>query len=356
MVKTEKTKRVRHVWPADELVHIWAHQRGEDGRNPQGNIFFEGLVLYSYGSHFPVGSLIRRRGRLTAVLLNNDTYSVTTSTHQNLASRATSHLKQFRVMDVLCQEGHKRNLQDYRERVQRATVSAANARAGKESSLGYLRALIKEANDYAEFFGLKTRFTTPPYFNWREQEALAIEETRKANQRSAVREEKRQQRETERLRLSVEEYQKQSAEYPAALAAWRAGTGPFPSLPIDPNLAWNERYELQRKADNLALLRIRGSRIETSRGGVVSVKAALPLADMIRLLPGERPGNERLHRRVLSYEEIPPILFIDDYQVDWIDYEAKVVGIGCHHIPFDEIESIDAQLKQKSANGQAAKP
>ncbi|TCO49663.1 hypothetical protein [Actinocrispum wychmicini] len=39
--------------------------------------------IYSYGSHFELGRVIRRAGEVVAFLLNGDTYSPTTSNHQN---------------------------------------------------------------------------------------------------------------------------------------------------------------------------------------------------------------------------------------------------------------------------------
>ena len=50
----------------------------EDGRTPNGNIWFEGDVIYSYGTHFPMA--VRLPGGF--YVLNGDRYSPTTSNHQ----------------------------------------------------------------------------------------------------------------------------------------------------------------------------------------------------------------------------------------------------------------------------------
>lgn len=47
--------------------------------------------IYSYGSHFELGRAIRRKAETVAFLLNGDTYSPTTSNHQNELRAAVDH-------------------------------------------------------------------------------------------------------------------------------------------------------------------------------------------------------------------------------------------------------------------------
>lgn len=90
----------------DETAHVWASQKQESGRAPDGRMFFEGPDLFSYGSHFVIGRIMStQNGNGPAVvLLNADGYSVSTSKHKHIASGATRHYRQYYVpgLNDLC--------------------------------------------------------------------------------------------------------------------------------------------------------------------------------------------------------------------------------------------------------------
>lgn len=51
----------------------------------RGSVFAQGDTIYSYGTHFPMATVYRdNKGRARFVLVNGDTYSVTTSGHQSM--------------------------------------------------------------------------------------------------------------------------------------------------------------------------------------------------------------------------------------------------------------------------------
>ena len=66
----------------EELIRRYLDGYYEDGKTPNGNLFFEKEILYSYGYHFPLAVDL---GRL--YVLNGDKYSVTTSSHQSTLFR-----------------------------------------------------------------------------------------------------------------------------------------------------------------------------------------------------------------------------------------------------------------------------
>ena len=66
------------------VAHVWAQQRQQSGRSNNGNFFFEGRVLYSYGAHYPVG-IFTDSG---AVFLNSSKSSMTTEGKHKNAARA----------------------------------------------------------------------------------------------------------------------------------------------------------------------------------------------------------------------------------------------------------------------------
>ena len=75
------TKRKKHVFNTGEIPHLWAHRTQDEARNRQGNLYFTGSTIYSYGSHFPVARHVTNDTGERAVLFTTATYSVTTSSH-----------------------------------------------------------------------------------------------------------------------------------------------------------------------------------------------------------------------------------------------------------------------------------
>jgi len=75
------------------VAHVWAQGEQPSGRSHNGNFYFDGRILYSYGSHFAVGV---RMNNAQAVL-NSDSYSISTTGMQSDASRATIHFETVRV-------------------------------------------------------------------------------------------------------------------------------------------------------------------------------------------------------------------------------------------------------------------
>jgi hypothetical protein len=70
-----------------ECARVWVRQtqdEGAAGRMPGGSMRmkFDGPVIYSYGRHFPLARIIYNEANVAYVLVNGDSYSVTTSRHQ----------------------------------------------------------------------------------------------------------------------------------------------------------------------------------------------------------------------------------------------------------------------------------
>lgn len=103
------------VFSNEMVAHVWAQgDAGRTGRSNNGQFYFQGRELYSYGSHFMAG-YIAAPG---VVFLNSDSYSITTSRHMSHASYATSHYSQ---------RFHVAKLQDYRD----ALSAIVRHRAGR---------------------------------------------------------------------------------------------------------------------------------------------------------------------------------------------------------------------------------
>jgi hypothetical protein len=88
--------RAKSVFDNSMVAHIWAQQVQDFGRSSNGNFYFEGATLYSYGTHYAVGHILP--GGIA--LLNADSNSVTTGQHKGEAWGATSHLRRYRVPNL----------------------------------------------------------------------------------------------------------------------------------------------------------------------------------------------------------------------------------------------------------------
>lgn len=64
-----------------DVAHLWAHQLQNEARHSSGNYFFEGDTIYSYGHHYPCGTIIKNRRGQQAYVLNTSKSSNTTCRH-----------------------------------------------------------------------------------------------------------------------------------------------------------------------------------------------------------------------------------------------------------------------------------
>lgn len=76
-----------------QVAHVWNAQTDSSGQSNNGNFYFSGRELYSYGSHYLAGFIMPDG----VAFLNADSYSVTTSGHMSDAWSATSNRPRFNV-------------------------------------------------------------------------------------------------------------------------------------------------------------------------------------------------------------------------------------------------------------------
>lgn len=74
----------RKVYDNAMTAHVWAQQKQSEGRSNNGNLYFVGPVIYSYGSHFVAG-VIDESG---VAWINADSYSPSTAKHMSYVRRA----------------------------------------------------------------------------------------------------------------------------------------------------------------------------------------------------------------------------------------------------------------------------
>ena len=76
-----------------ELAHRWAQNNGDHGKG--SNIFYEDGTIYSYGRHFKIAQHYKG-----LVLMNSDSYSVSTSKHQSYVRSSVNHLDVIYVPEL----------------------------------------------------------------------------------------------------------------------------------------------------------------------------------------------------------------------------------------------------------------
>jgi len=90
---SSRTDRGSKRYANDMVAHVWNAQEESSGQSGNGNFYFIGRTLYSYGSHFVVGYIMPDG----VAFLNADRCSVSTSGHQSAARGATRNRRTVSV-------------------------------------------------------------------------------------------------------------------------------------------------------------------------------------------------------------------------------------------------------------------
>lgn len=288
-------KRVRHVHPDGMVAHLWAHKSQDHAHNPRNNIYFHGDTIYSYGSHFPIAKHVTCKGK-SAVLLTTRDYSATTRGHKWTVEGACSHLTVFHVANIDTDTPRKQ-FDDYRARYQELARKYVKSRQNKPYVLGQLKRLVKEANAFSAFFGLRVRLTVPAESEMA-AECKAIE--RKNREAAKRAEAKRRREEAEREREVAERAEK-----------W--ANGETDSCPYFGPIR----------------LRIKGDELQTSHG------ARVPLAHAIKAFR----TIKRLRDKGQTYERNGHTIHLGHFALDAVDAQGNVRA-GCHNVAWEEIARV----------------
>lgn len=84
-------------------AHVWAQYSQSFGRSGNGNLYFEGRTLFSYGSHYAAAYILPASDEPAAagrVLLNADSYSISTTQHVGDAWGAARHMAPLYVPEL----------------------------------------------------------------------------------------------------------------------------------------------------------------------------------------------------------------------------------------------------------------
>ena len=300
-----KKTRQKQVFASYEIPHLWAYKTQEKARNAQGNFYFDGDTIYSYGSHFPIARHVTVKGK-SAILLTTRTYSNTTRGQIHSVKCAIPPTVQvFHVHNVDAPRSHVThdgNIAERTEALNEAILKASRARSGSAWLIGRATGIRENLLGYCKFFKLKAPKlpTVPENAAERERNAEQVERNRVA-------------------KAAIDALNAMTLQ--ERITAWRSGkhiTG----------------YLLY---DTPTMLRRAGDTIETSHGASFPVDHARKALTLIHAVIA----------RGETWETNGHTCHLGHYQIDRIDANGTVTA-GCHVVPFSEIQMIEIQLKAGS--------
>lgn len=312
---------MKKVVSTSEVFHLWAHQSQPFARNANESVYFDSRTIYSYGTHFPMGSFVFNSDGARAVVLNLDTYSVTTTRHQNLTRRALpSGVRGFALsggMDsrsfpsgVPPQKYLDSAIVDYRARIDEAIKTAVMKRAGttRDWAFGRVENLVREANSFAEFFSIAEHFAMPENFDAIKTQ---VDEARKLERKE------RKEREARELLENAEK-----------IRAWQS----------------HDSNYLGRLSEVYLRVSTNCREIETSWGARFPIDHALKALRLIEIV---RTLGE-------AYQHGEHSFHMGHYRIDKIDVDGNVTA-GCHHVKYSEIARIAPEVLRAAEVLNAAK-
>lgn len=334
-LQAKTRKRQKQVFSTGEIPHLWAHRVQESARNPQGNLYFDGDTIYSYGSHFPIAVHVANKRGNRAVLFTTRGYSATTGQHKHVVRGAIpKDLKVFEVPVVRSgwhgshvyadsdSELHRVNLKAYVSELTEAIAKATKARTlwSKRWKTREARRVRQQCIAYVRFFRLKLPSLpkVPVLTATQVRKLKARESFLASDEHKAVLVIERARRE-----MLADFAQRRAAA--GAIAEWRSGN-PYVRLPHGIPV----------------MLRIRGNEVETSMG------ARVPLSHAKRALRFVR----EVIARGTEYQRNGHSLHVGHYVIDRIESNGTLHA-GCHHIAFGEIEAIAPRLESVAEAAEA---
>jgi hypothetical protein len=277
-----------------ELSHVWANDPDPSIGKSANSMSCHNGKLYSYSTC--IGQIIN-----DTVIYNTASYSVTTSKQQGYMQSATSHYSKKIYLDIPRRglDSLVFNQRDFEEIVIKPNANKANdllvkaSRSKKYATLysGQAFSIIKNLEKYALFTGL---FYSCPDID--DLQELAIKADKEAKALEKI-------RRAERIKEQEE-----------ALINWRKG-------------------EDVRNRFEITALRIKEDQIETTKGARIPLDHAIKFWGLIK----------SWHEKGVSYVKDHHSIHLGNYSVN--RFENGILTVGCHSIPYSEIENIAHQLR-----------
>ncbi len=293
---------MKTFYKSSELPHLWAHGLVDSARCPSAESI-QGDAYRSYGTD--IGRRYSHGGK-SCFIVNETSYSVTTSGHQSAMRGAIPHdaivfhVGHVRMGDSLQFGTHKQTgarLFDYAmEQAKECAVRAEKAKGRKQELLDRKGSWMIKAHEVSEFFGLR----------------------RKVDEKTIQRFKEAQLRENARLAKQAKEREAQRViEQREEIAAWMRGE----SVHLSYSLPCYLRTERPVDADPARSCVLE---IVTSKGARISYDA------------GKRTFEFAMKMRAKGWHKNGDKFSIDSYQLDAVNEQGIICG--CHRISFEEIE------------------
>lgn len=309
---------MKTVYRSSEIPHLWAHQTQEHARNPNSSLFFNGPVIYSYGSHFPIAVHVKNESGERAVLFTIASYSNTTAGHVASVRRAVWHMPNVFEVDLraAATRGHRglgsrfmddtrvlkvasEFVPDYEARIKSHTEQVATSRKEelKVHRLSELESLIEQANYFCAFFSLPNHWEIPSDFT-------AIRKQLAEARKAVLAREKAQQ---------------------AAILKSNAEL-------ID---RWLNGENIRLPYLSTTYLRVEENEVVTSLGARFPISHAARALKFIRAV--RESGEEYRHNG--------HSIHLGHYVIDQVKANGDVKA-GCHYVAWQEIERIAGQVEK----------
>lgn len=284
----------------NEVAHIWAQQTQQHGR--ASNMFFYGSSIFSYGEHYTIAKF-QENG---SVLINSETYSVSTSKHASIVRGSIpDSIKTFEVPSTgseRYERSDRTNLKHYASKFAFYIKKASKARKYLDLYLTRAKGTRSQAFDYSETFDCKHLLKDFDFdFDF---EADDVKEKIKAIR---IREAKRKAEKLAKLKAEMEE----------KVIAWRNG-----------KKVWISSYP-----ETLLRLIDDGKTVETSKGAYFPTDQARKAIRFVKALVESGTAWERNGG---SFK-------LGNYQLDAVS-TVGTVRAGCHIVKFAEIERLNNEL------------
>ncbi len=305
---------MKRVHNAAMVAHLWANQSQEEARNSNQSFYFTGRTIYSYGSHFPIASIVELQQGLgpDVVLFTTRTYSRATATHIGYVRYAISrHQEVLHVPNVRAStlKEHAHNLKSIKEEFERVSVKAAGARTCFSAYWDRMHELQKEYSRYRNLFQPEAEPLVISE-DWKDRAKVEIEAEREARK-------KQREREAEDARL-------RQVHLNENVACWVKG------LPLPHNVGvYGAPIALRLKPGTR-------STIETSQGGEVPMKDCRKLWELVKVIKAELRAPVTMYKVDDAYK-------VGAFYVRNIDQDGTLRA-GCHTIMYEAMEGLAVRL------------
>lgn len=315
---------MKTVFSNEMVAHVWAQQNQSHGRNSGNTLFFEHTTIYSYGYHFPIAKFATNSIGKTIVLFNDDSYSSTTSNHQNYCRNAID--KNIPIINV--PKWAVERLSDTQDDLNfnkvvnwfngRAKELISRARNARKWGSYHLGTLDKLCND----FKMLCSWMMIDSYDLAISNGLLNSERESIDQKTAEYLAKKEQRRKEKLKVEQSEKRQQ-------FNAWLDGKD------VDFPYCFNPD-------DGTKLLSINRSmgEIRTSGGATFPIEHGKRAWKRLKAIRSACLSNTKLVDQKINEFQIK----LGAFKIGSID-DAWTVKAGCHRIKWEEIERIGQQLE-----------